>query len=302
MKKKVLISGGSGLVGSRLSQLLIQKGYLVSHLSRSKKSSMEGVEVIEWDVKNQQLEATAIEPFDYIIHLAGAGIVDKPWTPERVQEIEDSRTKSAKLIIDAVSKNPKKPTGFISASAVGYYGFHTSEHIYAEDDQPGDDLLAKTCIAWEKQVDEMNKLNIPTAKIRVGIVLSEQGGALKEMAKPFKLGFGAALGSGKQYMPWVHIDDLCRLFITAMEEKWEGAFNGGAPNQVNNKAFSKELAKALNKPFFLPAVPAFVMRLILGSRAQLVLEGSRVSCEKVQARGFEFTYQKLNEALAEIYR
>lgn len=297
----MLISGGSGLVGTRISQLLMQKGYLVSHLSRSKSASLEGVGVIQWDVKNEQLEATAIEAFDHIIHLAGAGIVDKAWTEDRIKEIEASRTKSAKLIIDAVRQNKKKPESFVSASAVGYYGFQTSEHIYSEDDQPGDDMLAQTCIAWEDEVDKMNELAIPTAKIRVGIVLSDKGGALKEMAKPFKLGFGAALGSGKQYMPWVHIDDLCRLFIAAMEERWSGAYNGAAPNQVNNLEFSKVLANTLNMPFFLPAVPAFVMRMFLGSRAQLVLEGSRVSAEKVQQKGFEFTYHNLEEALREIY-
>jgi len=280
----------------------MQEGYAVSHLSRSKQPSLEGVDVIQWDVKNGDLEAAAIEAFEHIIHLAGTGIVDKAWTDERIREIEESRTKSAKLIIDAVEKNQKKPVSFVSASAVGYYGFQTSEHVYKEADEPADDVIAETCIAWEKQVDEMQQLGVPTAKIRIGLVLSEKGGALKEMAKPFKLGFGAALGSGKQYMPWVHIDDLCRLFIKAMEEKWTGVYNGAAPNQVNNQQFSKVLAKTLHKPFFLPNVPAFVMRMILGSRARLVLEGSRVSTKKVQEKGFDFTYHKLEEALRDIYR
>ena len=280
----------------------MQEGYAVSHLSRSKQPSLEGVDVIQWDVKKGDLEAAAIEGFEHIIHLAGTGIVDKAWTDERIREIEESRTKSAKLIIDAVEKNQKKPVSFVSASAVGYYGFQTSEHVYKEADEPADDVIAETCIAWEKQVDEMQQLGVPTAKIRIGLVLSEKGGALKEMAKPFKLGFGAALGSGKQYMPWVHIDDLCRLFIKAMEEKWTGVYNGAAPNQVNNQQFSKVLAKTLHKPFFLPNVPAFVMRMILGSRARLVLEGSRVSTKKVQEKGFDFTYHKLEEALRDIYR
>ncbi len=280
----------------------MQEGYAVSHLSRSKQPSLEGVDVIQWDVKKGDLEAAAIEAFEHIIHLAGTGIVDKAWTDERIREIEESRTKSAKLIIDAVEKNQKKPVSFVSASAVGYYGFQTSEHVYKEADEPADDVIAETCIAWEKQVDEMQQLGVPTAKIRIGLVLSEKGGALKEMAKPFKLGFGAALGSGKQYMPWVHIDDLCRLFIKAMEEKWTGVYNGAAPNQVNNQQFSKVLAKTLHKPFFLPNVPAFVMRMILGSRARLVLEGSRVSTKKVQEKGFDFTYHKLEEALRDIYR
>ncbi|MEQ8910376.1 MAG: TIGR01777 family oxidoreductase [Vicingaceae bacterium] len=301
MKKKVLISGGSGLLGKRLSQMLKQRDYSVSHLSRSKTSSMEGVSVIQWDVKNQKLEAEKIKDFDHIIHLAGAGIVDEPWTDKRKKIIEESRTKSAELLVKAVAANTQKPISFVSASAVGYYGFRTLEKEFHEEDQAGHDFLADTCVAWEKSVDVMKELDIPTAKIRIGIILSDKGGALAEMAKPVKMGFGAPLGSGKQYMPWIHIDDLCRIFIQAMEEKWEGAFNGGAPKQVNNKEFTKTLAKVLHKPLWLPNLPAFVMKVILGKRALLVLEGSRVSTEKVKKKGFEFTYPELESALKEIY-
>lgn len=289
------------MFGQRLSQLLMQRNYSVTHLSRNSKRSMPNVAVIEWDVKNQKLEGDKIKEFDHIIHLAGAGIVDKPWTEKRKKVIEESRTKSAELLVKTVAQNQQKPISFVSASAVGYYGFRTLEKEFHEEDQAGNDFLAKTCLAWEKSVDQMKELDIPTAKIRIGIILSEKGGALAEMAKPLKIGFGAPLGSGKQYMPWIHIDDLCRLFIQAMEEKWEGPFNGGAPKQVNNKTFTKTLAKVLQKPLWLTHVPAFVMKLILGKRALLVLEGSRVSVEKVKKKGFEFTYPDLESALKEIY-
>ena len=154
---------------------------------------------------------------------------------------------------------------------------------------------------WEQSTDSIKKLNIPIALVRIGIVLDKNGGALKEMAKPVKLFAGAALGTGKQYLPWIHIEDLCRMFIHAMENKLEGPFNAGAPNQVNNKTFTKVLAKVLNRPFFLPNVPAFVMKLLLGTRALLVLEGSRVSPEKIEQTGFKFEFTKLEEALREIY-
>jgi len=299
MNKRVLISGGSGLVGSRLSELLQTKGYEVAHLSRS--ASNGKIKTIHWDIKNRKLNASEIEAYDSIIHLAGAGIVDEPWTDKRKKIIQESRTKTAELLKQAIEQNTKKPKVIVSASAVGYYGFVTSEHIFTEEDEPGNDFLADTCVQWEKSVDTIAKLGIPTAKIRIGIVLSKNGGALKEMANPVKYLVGAPLGSGKQYMPWIHIDDLCAIFIHALENKLEGAFNAGAPNQVNNRNFTSTLAKVLNKPLWLPNVPAFVMKLILGKRALLVLEGSRVSCEKIQGSGFSFKFKTLKNALEEIY-
>jgi len=298
MKKRVLLGGGSGLVGNRLSELLTKKDYDVWILSRSS----EGKEnAIEWDVKKQHLDAEKIQDFDHIINLTGAGIVDEPWTDARKKEIIDSRVDSTKLLAKAISKNHRKPDSFVSASAVGYYGFVTGEHIFKESDEAGTDFLAETCELWEQSTDSIKKLGIPTALVRIGIVLDKDGGALKEMAKPVKLYAGAALGTGKQYLPWIHIDDLCHMFIHAMENKLEGPFNAGAPNQVNNKTFTKVLAKVLNRPFFLPNVPAFMMKLILGTRALLVLEGSRVSPEKIQQTGFQFKFTELDAALGEIY-
>ncbi|MEX2380387.1 MAG: TIGR01777 family oxidoreductase [Vicingaceae bacterium] len=301
--KKVLISGGSGLVGTKLSAMLVKKGYEVAHLSRSSDSISPDIKTIVWDVEKMQLNAKDIAEYDHIIHLAGAGIVDEPWTEKRKKVILDSRTRSAELLKNAIAQNEKKPDSFVSASAVGYYGFVTTDHIFKESDEPGNDFLADTCLAWENAVDEIGQLDIPTSKIRIGLVMSDQGGALKEMAKPIKFGFGAALGSGKQYMPWIHIEDLCRIFIHAMENKLSGAFNAAAPadNQVNNSVFIKAVAKSLKKPLWLPNVPAFVMKIMLGSRALLVLEGSRVDSNRIQAKGFEFKHEKLNEALEAIY-
>jgi uncharacterized protein (TIGR01777 family) len=299
MKKKVLIGGGSGLVGKRLHQLLEAKNYEVWILSRSSTGKKN---TIGWDVKNQKLDPPAIEGFEYVINLTGAGIVDEPWTDERKKEIIDSRVKSSELLAKAISQNSKKPISFVSASAVGFYGFVTGEHIFKETDAAGTDFLAETCKLWEQSTDSIKTLGIPTSLIRIGIVLDKNGGALKEMAKPVKLFAAAALGTGKQYLPWIHIDDLCKLFIHAMENKLQGAYNAGAPNQVNNKTFTKVLAKVLKRPFFLPNVPPFVMKLILGTRALLVLEGSRVSPEKIQKTGFEFEFTDLEKALKNIYK
>jgi len=178
----------------------------------------------------------------------------------------------------------------------------SGEHIFSEEDPPGTDFLGKTCRLWENSVDQIAQMNIPAAKIRIGIVLSEKGGALKEMAQPVKMGFGAPLGSGKQYMPWIHIDDLCEIFIHAMENKLLGAYNAAAPEQVNNSTFTKALAKVLKKPLWLPNVPEFIMKLILGSRSLLVLEGSRVDPKKIQSTGFSFRYKSLKPALENLYQ
>ena len=300
MSKKVLIGGGTGLVGRRLTQLLIDKGYEVSLLSRSTKN--EATSIIQWNVDAMQLDHTKIEPFDFIINLTGAGIVDKSWTEERKKVILDSRVQSTQLLAESIQKNQRKPKAFVSASAVGFYGFITTDKIFTEDDAAGNDFLADTCVLWEQSMQQVEKLGIPVSKIRIGIVLSKEGGALKEMAKPMKYYLGAPLGSGKQYMPWIHIDDLCELFIHSIENRLEGAYNAGAPHQVNNKMFIHILARVLKKPLWLPHVPSFLLKIILGTRALLVLEGSRVSPVKIQQTGFIFRFKELELALRDIYK
>ena len=299
--KKVLISGGTGLVGERLSKMLEEKGYAVAHLSRSERKSNR--KTIVWDVDQMQLDAKEIEAFDGIIHLAGAGIVDKPWSEERKKTIQSSRVDSSRLLKEAISQNAKRPSSFVSASAIGYYGFTSSAHIHNETDPAGNDFLADTCVLWENSVDEIAQLGIPTAKIRIGIVLSKDGGALKAMAQPVLYGLGAPLGTGNQYIQWIHIDDLCRIFIHALENNLEGAYNAAVPSskQVNNRTFIHTLGKVLHRPVWLPRVPAFVMKLILGKRALLVLEGSRVSSQKIQESGFDFLFENLEDALKDLY-
>jgi uncharacterized protein (TIGR01777 family) len=298
--KKVLIGGGSGLVGSRLTDLLMKKGYQVTHLSRSKQSK-SWVNSIQWDVKNHQLNSEELEGFDAVINLAGAGIADEAWTENRKKVIRDSRVNSNLLLKDRLEKLSNKPAFFISASAIGYYGLHTSDHVYKENDAPGNDFLAESCVDWEASADEIAKLGIPTSKIRIGLVLSDEGGALAEMEKPFRWGLGAPLGNGKQGMPWIHIDDLCGIFIYLLENKLEGVFNGVAPKGVNNREFTNVLAKVMDKPLFLPPVPGFMIKLIMGERANLVLKGSLVSSEKIEQAGYNFSYAELEGALREIY-
>lgn len=299
--KKVLITGGSGLVGTELSALLKEKGYEVAHLTRNRKDDYP-YQQFEWDIEKQEMEEEAIRFADVIIHLAGAGVADEKWTDKRKKIIIDSRTESAALLHNTIAKMLEEaPQHFISASAIGYYGMDTGDKIVDENSVAGTDFLAEVTKKWEASADQFESLTIPTAKIRIGIVLSEKGGALPQLAQPIKLYAGAPLGSGKQWMSWIHIEDLASLFLHVMENKLTGVYNGVGINPATNKEVTKAVAKALNKPLILPNIPPFAMKLILGEMAQMVLGGNKVSAEKILNSGFKFKYEHLEEALKDIY-
>ncbi len=300
MSKIVLVTGGTGLVGTRLTSLLIEKGYQVRYLSRNPGKVSE-VESFSWDIDRQTIDEKALDGVDYIIHLAGAGVADKKWTIQRKKEILQSRTKSTEVLRSALANKDHQVKAFISASAVGYYGWDTGGVWKKEDSRFGDDFLATVTKSWEAEVDQVEKLGIRVAMLRIGIVLSDKGGALKELTKPIKWGAGAALGKGDQYMSWIHLDDLCKMFIHALEnDTIQGIYNAVAPNPVTNKELSKLSAKVLGKPFFLPNVPGFVLKLALGEMASMVLGGNRVSSEKIQNDGFTFTYPEVEPALNDL--
>ncbi len=302
MKEKVLIAGGSGLIGQRLTELLIEKGYEVAHLSRSLGNS-SSIKTIVWDVKNQKLDAEAIAPYKHIIHLAGAGIVDKAWTKERKKEILESRVQSTLLLKKAITQNSMKVLTYTSASAIGYYGMQTSDQIFKEEDVAAKDFVGNVGVAWEEAADEVAALGIPCSKIRIGLVLTDKGGALKKMALPIKLFVGSPLGSGNQYTPWIHIDDLCRIFIHSFENKLEGVYNAASPveKQLNNTQLTKAIAKVLKKPCWPIKVPSFALKILMGERANLVLTGSRVDTSKIQNTGFQYQYKNIEQALDAIY-
>jgi len=298
MSKKILITGASGLIGSRLTEMLLQKGYQVSHLGRTKKNG--SVKSFVWDVDKGELDDEALSGIDAIIHLAGAGVADKRWNEKRKKEILESRTKSSSLLYETLKKGNHSVKAVVSASAIGYYGFCLDERIFTEVSEPGTDYLAQVTKAWEASVDKISSLNIRVAKLRIGIVLSEKGGALAEMAKPVRFGVGAALGTGKQYLSWIHINDLCAMFIKAVEdEHMHGAYNAVC-DWVTNEAMTKSIASVLKKPLLLPPVPGFIMKLIVGEMAVIVVNGSKVSSEKIRKTGFIFQYPELNEALSNL--
>lgn len=299
MNKHVLITGGSGLIGKALAKKLIERGYQVAILSRNPEKTTS-IPAYAWDIENMTIDQNAIKQADYIIHLAGTNVGDKNWTSSVKKDIVTSRVQSSKLLYESLQKN-NNLKAFISSSAVGFYGFDKSEHIFDETDKNGNDFLAKVCFEWEKAVEPIQKLGIRTVIVRTGVVLAKNGGALAEMVKPIKLGLGSALGSGKQYIPWIHIDDICAIYIQAIEnEQMQGAYNAVSSEHINNQLFSKYIAQIIEKPFFLPNVPAFAIKFALGERAQIALEGNKVSNAKLLQTGFKFLYHSAREALEEI--
>jgi TIGR01777 family protein len=296
---KILITGGTGLIGRRLTAMLQERGHTISLLSRSRQDGP--VKSWLWDVEKHFVEEGAFEGVDTIIHLAGAGIADKPWTKSRKLEILESRTHSSRLLYEELKKGNHTVTSFVAASAIGYYGFKDEDRMLKETDAPGDDYLAGVVRKWEEEVDQISSLNIRVVKIRVGVALSMDGGALREIVKPVQLFAGAPLGSGKQYLSWIHLDDLCRMFIEAVENpSFEGPYNGVAPGPITNRDLTKAIARKLKRPLILPAIPGFALRILFGEMADLVLKGNRVSSEKIEQAGFEFSYPTIDKALDDL--
>lgn len=293
----ILITGGTGHIGKRLTEILIEKGHSVSILSRSKKQS-DKVNYYTWNIANQEIEEEAIKQLDVIVHLAGANVGEGRWTNKRKKEIIDSRVDSGNLLFESVKKHNPKLKAFISSSAIGYYGMVNSNSIFEESDPSGSDFLAEVCVKWEETANKFNELNTRVAIVRTGVVLDKNDGALAKLLTPIKLGIGSALGSGKQAMPWIHLEDICDIYTHLIEnESLSGIYNGVAPSNDNNKEFSRAVAKVLNKPFWFPAVPAFALKLLMGEQSVIALKGSHISAKKIETSGFKFKYSKLKEAL-----
>lgn len=300
MKEVVLITGAGGSVAKVLAKKL-ENEYTVRFLTRTKKHEND----FEWNIKNGTIDEKAFENISHVIHLAGANISEKRWTDERKKEIISSRVDSAQLILKTLQKKNIQLKSFISASAVGIYGAITSEKIFKEEDEKGNDFLSEVVILWEKAADEFLEKGVAerVVKVRIAIVLSETEGALKKMAAPVKFGIGSLIGTGRQYIPWIHIDDLSSVFEYAVKnENIKGAYNASAPQHTDNENLTKEIAEVLNKPMFMPNIPGLVMKLMFGELSVALLEGSRTSSEKLQNAGFQFKFPNLKNALEDLFR
>lgn len=294
----ILLSGGTGMVGRELTKQLRARGYQVIILTRSiphSPSSDTGIRYARWSVKDQQIDADAVRAADYVIHLAGAGVVDQRWTPAYKEEILRSRTESAKLLVDAIQKHQPKIKAWINASAIGWYGpdpvpLPTGWTGFSEEAPAHSDYLGTTCAAWEASTYPAEALGIRTVRLRIGIVLSKTGGALAEFVKPIRFGIAGVLGSGNQMISWIGVQDLCRMFIHALEnESMRGSYNAVAPQPVSNRTLTLSLAKHLNGKWFIPMpVPGFVLKIMLGESSIEVLKSTTVSSKKITDTGFQF--------------
>ena len=297
MGKKVLITGGTGLLGSHLIPKLQAGGHEVVVLSRSKDAA-KPYAIFEWDYKKEYIEKGALEGVDAIFHLAGAGVAEKRWTAERKDEIYNSRTKTTHLLYKTLKETSHEVKTFVSASAIGYYGLDTGAVNVKESSPVGHDFLAHVVDAWETSSNKISELGIRLVQLRIGVVLAKEGGALVELLKP---PVAAPLGKGSQYMSWIHIEDVCQMFIYALEnELLLGAYNAVAPRPITNRELTKEAAKAFGKTFLPIPVPGLILKIMLGEMAKMVIGGNRVSCEKIMEAGFQFQYPKLADALKDL--
>lgn len=298
----ILITGASGLIGTALSKALLAQGHVLHHLGRDAKPDTERTRHFQWNIHEGSIDPDCVQGVTHIVHLAGAGIADKRWSKARLTELIDSRTASSRLLLRTTERAGARIETMVSAAGINYYGAATSGHVSLESDPPGTDTIAHISVEWERAVDEWAHLT-RVVKLRTPIVLSSAGGALPKLAAPVRWGIGAALGTGRQWMPWVHIDDLVRIYIAALfDQRFKGAYNVNTGHDVTNGELMRSLARALGRPHFLPAVPSVVLRLALGELSTILLGGSRASNKRLLETGFKFHHPMLQSALADLLR
>ncbi len=295
----ILIAGGTGLIGRHLSKMLTDQGHTVHLLSRTADPDSK-YKTFVWDVMKGEIDEAALSSADFVVNFAGAGIADKRWTDKRKQLIIESRVKGNELFAEMLPKY-SNVKAYISASAIGYYGDRGTELLSESAAAGKDGFLSESVVAWENSIEKVAATGLRTVTIRIGIVLSSKGGALEKLLLPFNFWLGVYFGNGEQVYSWIHIEDLCRMFIMAVEdERMKGIYNGVAPHPVTNKKFTEITAKALDKSALLVPSPSFAMRLAMGEMADVVLSGSNVLSKKIEAEGFKFQHATLKPALEDI--
>jgi uncharacterized protein (TIGR01777 family) len=293
---RIVITGATGFVGRALVNALVERDDEVVAISRDPGRAQSQLPLIaahhSWDELREALDGA-----DAIVHLAGETVVGR-WTDEKKRAIRESRVLGTRRLVDALAGLDRRPASLVSASAIGFYGARGDEELY-EESGPGDDFLATTGVEWETEAARAAEFGLRVASLRIGIVLGTEGGALEAMLLPFKLGAGGPLGSGKQWWSWIHVDDLVRMFLTAIDEGWTGAWNATAPEPERQARFAKALGRALGRPAILPA-PAFALRLILGEFSTELLSGKRVLPRRARQAGFAWRFERLDDALADL--
>lgn len=301
MNKHILMTGATGMIGRKLIRALQEKGHTVAVLSR-KPVVIENVKVFLWNVYEQEIDPACLEGVNTIIHLAGENVAGGKWSPARKKKLIDSRVLSAKLLYQLIKEQQKDIQAFISASAVGYYG-DGGDQILTEESPAGTGFLAECCRQWEAAVDEGAALGLRIVKCRIGFVLARNEGALPALDKPIRFFVGAGLGSGKQWVPWIHVDDVVEAFLNAVEnDLWTGPYNICAPFPVSNLSLSKAIAKKLHRPVWPINVPEGILKLILGEMSSVALISNNTSAQKILDTGFQFKFLQLENALTDIYQ
>lgn len=298
--KHILITGATGMIGKRLLAALLQSGHSIAVLSRKRKN-IPGVKVYLWDIYHNKIEKECMHGIDTIIHLAGENIAAEKWTDKRKRQIIDSRVWSTRLLYQTIKDTDTKIETLISASAVGYYG-DSGEEILTEESPAGYGFMAGCCEQWEAAVDKGKQLGIRIVKLRTGVILAKKEGALPALEKPIRFFAGAALGSGKQWIPWLHIDDLVAMYTQAIQNTLiSGAYNACAPFPVTNATLTKAIAQKLHRPVWPFNVPEKILKLILGEMSEVVFMSTNTSAQKILATDFRFRYTRLEDALSDIY-
>lgn len=307
--RTILITGGTGLIGKALTAQFSEHGYKVFIYTRNPEDhaaqEADYIKYVSWDIEKQTYDVAALQEADTIIHLAGAGVADKRWTPKRKKEILESRVNSSNLLVKAIRETPNKVKTVVSASAIGWYGEDPripNPKPFVETDEPSRDFLGETCRQWEESIQPLAQFGKRLVKLRTGIVLSNRGGALTAFKKPIRFGAAGILGSGKQIVSWIHVDDLCRMYLQAVEDaELFGTYNAVAPKPVSNKELIVKLAKAMKGSFYVPLhVPSFALKIAIGEMSIEALKSVTVSCEKIRIAGFNFIFPSIDAAINEL--
>lgn len=303
MPGTILITGGSGMIGKALTALLLEKGFLVNHLSQNPSESREpGLSIFKWNVQEGFIDTACLQNVTAVVHLAGANISKKPWTKNRRAEIVSSRTRSIELIYKLLKGDPNHTIRtVVSASASGYYG-DRGEEVVTEESEPGKGFLSDTTLAWENAVKKGEELNLRIVHLRTGVVLDRSNGALPQLEKPIKMGFAAPLGSGKQWVPWIHLKDLVKMYLFVLESQHlKGSINACAPQQITNEQLTAAIRKQLRRSIPMPSVPAILLRVIMGKMSEIVLASTRMSSYRIESSGFDFEFPTIQQALDDLY-
>lgn len=299
-KKKVLIAGGTGLIGKALACKLAEKGYQVNILSRDINQA-SNYPLFYWNIERSEIDEKAFENIDYLINLSGENISNKRWTKKQKEKIVSSRVQSAELLYKTATQLNHFPKAYISAGAIGYYGTFNASNSHTETSKIGTDFLAKTCAQWEEAAFQFENLKVRTVVLRTGVVFSPFEGAFPKITNSLSYGFIPVLGNGNQIVPWIHVDDLIDLYLFALEnEDCRAVYNAVAPETISYKEIVKEIRAYSGKTFPFPAAPSFVLKLILGEMASILLYGAPISPEKIQSMGFHFKHNQFKSALQQL--